>query len=38
VARKRAAGLGPLLFGDAGMPGVPTTIGAPGPLGGEAKP
>ena len=38
MARKRLAGLGPLLFGDGGMPGVPTTVGAPGPLGGGSKP
>jgi hypothetical protein len=38
IGRKRAAGLGPLLFGDSGMPGVPSTVGAPGPVGGEAKP
>ena len=37
VGRKRAAGLGPLLFGDGGMPGVPTTIGAPGPVGDDTK-
>jgi hypothetical protein len=38
VGRKRAVGMGPLIFGDGGMPGVPATIGAPGPLGGESKP
>jgi hypothetical protein len=37
VGRKRAAGLGPVLFGDGGMPGVPTTIGAPGPVGDDSK-
>ena len=29
IARKRAAGEGPLLFGDAGTPGLPSTVGAP---------
>ena len=38
VARKRAAGIGPLQFGDAGMPGVPATVGAPEPVGSETKP
>jgi hypothetical protein len=38
IGRKRAAGIGPLLFGDGGMPGVPSTVGAPGPVGGETKP
>lgn len=38
VARKRAAGLGPLVFGDGGIPGVPSTIGAPPPVGGGPKP
>jgi hypothetical protein len=38
VARKRAAGLGPTLFGSAGMPGVPSTVGAPTPLGPASKP
>jgi hypothetical protein len=33
IARKRAAGVGPLLFGDGGMPGVPSTVGAPEPVG-----
>ncbi len=33
IARKRAAGEGPLLFGDGGMPGVPSTVGAPDPIG-----
>lgn len=33
IARKRAAGHGPLLFGDAGMPGVPSTVGAQAPVG-----
>ncbi len=38
IARKRAAGIGPLLFGDGGMPGVPSTVGAPEPVGSETKP
>jgi len=38
VARRRAAGEGPLLFGDAGVPGVPTTVGAPEPVGARPKP
>jgi hypothetical protein len=38
VARKRAAGLGPLLFGSNGMPGVPSTVGAPEPIGATARP
>jgi hypothetical protein len=38
IARKRAAGLGPLLFGGNGMPGVPSTVGAPEPIGPTAKP
>ncbi|HET6279923.1 MAG TPA: HEAT repeat domain-containing protein, partial [Polyangia bacterium] len=33
IARKRAAGEGPLLFGEAGTPGLPSTVGAPGPVG-----
>jgi hypothetical protein len=33
IARKRAAGEGPLLYGAAGLPGVPSTVGAPEPLG-----
>jgi hypothetical protein len=33
IARKRAAGEGPLLFGDAGTPGLPATVGAPEPVG-----
>ncbi|HVV15708.1 MAG TPA: HEAT repeat domain-containing protein [Polyangia bacterium] len=32
VARRRAAGEGPLLYGDAGLPGVPSTVGAPDPI------
>jgi hypothetical protein len=38
IARKRAAGIGPLQFGDGGMPGVPSTVGAPEPVGSETKP
>jgi hypothetical protein len=38
VARKRAAGLGPLVFGTSGMPGVPSTVGAPEPVGPTQKP
>ena len=33
IARKRAAGEGPLLFGDGGTPGLPSTVGAPEPVG-----
>jgi hypothetical protein len=33
IARRRAAGEGPLLFGGAGVPGLPTTVGAPEPVG-----
>jgi hypothetical protein len=33
IARKRAAGEGPLLYGPAGLPGVPSTVGAPEPVG-----
>ena len=33
IARKRAAGEGPLLFGDGGIPGAPSTVGAPDPVG-----
>jgi hypothetical protein len=36
IARKRAAGEGPLLFGDAGTPGLPSTVGAPDPVGETA--
>jgi hypothetical protein len=35
IARKRAAGEGPLLYGPAGLPGAPSTVGAPEPLGAE---
>jgi HEAT repeats len=37
IARKRAAGIGPLQFGDAGIPGVPSTVGAPEPVGSDDK-
>jgi len=37
IARKRAAGIGPLKFGEAGMPGVPSTVGAPEPVGPDTK-
>ena len=37
IARKRAAGIGPLMFGANGMPGVPSTIGAPEPVGSDTK-
>jgi hypothetical protein len=33
IARRRAAGEGPLLFGDGGLPGAPSTVGAPEPVG-----
>jgi hypothetical protein len=33
IARRRAAGEGPLLYGDGGLPGVPSTVGAPDPVG-----
>ncbi|HXJ22297.1 MAG TPA: hypothetical protein VMT03_18905 [Polyangia bacterium] len=33
IARKRAAGEGPLLYGDDGLPGAPSTVGAPDPVG-----
>jgi hypothetical protein len=37
IARRRAAGEGPLLFGDAGLPGAPATVGAPQPVGAPRK-
>jgi len=37
IARKRAAGIGPLQFGASGMPGVPSTVGAPDLVGPETK-
>jgi len=33
IAGRRAAGEGPLLYGDGGLPGVPSTVGAPDPVG-----
>ena len=33
IARKRGAGEGPLLYGDGGLPGAPSTVGAPDPIG-----
>jgi hypothetical protein len=38
IARKRAAGEGPLLFGDGGTPGLPSTVGAPEPVGAAPPP
>ena len=38
IARRRAAGVGPMLFGDGGMPGVPSTVGAPEPVSPDTKP
>jgi hypothetical protein len=38
IARKRAAGIGPMLFGDGGIPGVPSTVGAPEPVSPQSKP
>ena len=37
IARKRAAGIGPMMFGANGIPGLPSTIGAPEPLGSDTK-
>jgi hypothetical protein len=37
IARKRAAGEGPMLFGDGGTPGAPSTVGAPEPVGLELE-
>ena len=37
IARKRAAGEGPLLFGDAGTPGLPSTVGAPEAIGADLE-
>jgi hypothetical protein len=37
IARRRAAGEGPLLFGDGGVPGAPSTVGAPEPVGAPRK-
>ena len=38
IARRRAAGEGPVLFGDGGVPGVPSTVGAPDPIGAPPRP
>jgi hypothetical protein len=38
LARRRAAGEGPLLYGDGGLPGVPSTVGAPDPVGAAPTP
>ena len=38
IARKRAAGIGPMQFGDNGIPGVPSTVGAPEPVGADDNP
>ena len=38
IARQRAAGEGPLLFGDGGVPGAPSTVGAPDPVGSGPTP
>ena len=37
IDRKRAAGEGPLLWGDAGAPGAPSTVGAPEPVGAPSR-
>ncbi len=37
IARRRAAGEGPLLYGDGGLPGVPATVGAPDPVGATPR-
>jgi len=38
IARKRAAGIGPMQFGENGIPGLPSTVGAPEPVGADDKP
>jgi hypothetical protein len=38
LSRRRAAGEGPLLYGDGGLPGVPSTVGAPDPIGAGPTP
>jgi hypothetical protein len=38
IARRRASGEGPLLYGDGGLPGVPSTVGAPDLLGSSPGP
>lgn len=37
IARRRAAGEGPLLFGNQGVPGAPSTVGAPEPVGAPPR-
>lgn len=37
IARKRAAGHEPVTFGASGIPGVPSTVGAPEPVGSTPK-
>ena len=37
IAHKRAVGEGPLLFGDAGTPGLPSTVGAPEAVGADLE-
>jgi hypothetical protein len=37
IARRRAAGEGPMLFGDGGVPGAPATVGAPEPVGAPER-
>lgn len=37
IAHKRSVGEGPLLFGDAGTPGLPSTVGAPDPVGADLE-
>jgi hypothetical protein len=38
IARKRAAGEGPMLFGSSGTPGAPSTVGAPEAVGATLDP
>jgi hypothetical protein len=38
IARRRAAGEGPMLFGEGGVPGAPATVGAPDPVGAPPRP
>jgi len=38
LSRRRAAGEGPLLYGDGGLPGVPSTVVAPDPIGAGPTP
>jgi hypothetical protein len=37
IVHKRAVGEGPLLFGDAGTPGLPSTVGAPEAVGADLE-